>query len=100
MTISSPLPSSCPLPRHVAVIGAAGGLGQGILSVCRAENIAFTAVVRSRPERITDLPAGARVVVVTSLAERAALKARCFAERRAFNLNHAASSATAATQFA
>ena len=26
-----------PLPRHVAVIGAAGGLGQGILSVCREE---------------------------------------------------------------
>ena len=36
------------LPRHVAVIGAAGGLGQGILSVCRGEHIAFTAIVRSR----------------------------------------------------
>lgn len=47
---------SRPLPRHVAVIGAAGGLGQGILSVCRAEGIQFTAVVRSRPERIAGVP--------------------------------------------
>jgi len=62
-----------PLPRHVAVIGAAGGLGQGILSVCRAEGIGFTAIVRSRPERITDLSDGSRVAVVTSLADRAAL---------------------------
>jgi hypothetical protein len=64
-----------PLPRHVAVIGAAGGLGQGILSVCRGENIAFTAIVRSRPERITDVPDKSRVVVVSSLADRAALTA-------------------------
>ena len=62
-----------PLPHHVAVIGAAGGLGQGILSVCRAEGIGFTAIVRSRPERITDVPSGCRVAVVTSLADRAAL---------------------------
>ena len=61
------------LPHHVAVIGAAGGLGQGILSVCRAEGIGFTAMVRSRPERITDVPAGSRVTVVTSLADRDAL---------------------------
>jgi putative NADH-flavin reductase len=64
---------SRPLPHHVAVIGAAGGLGQGILSVCRAEGIGFTAVVRSRPERITDLPRGSRVAVVQSLADGAAL---------------------------
>jgi NAD(P)-dependent dehydrogenase (short-subunit alcohol dehydrogenase family) len=64
---------SKPLPRHVAVIGAAGGLGQGLLRVCRAEGVAFTAIVRSRPERITDVPAGSRVAVVTSLADRAAL---------------------------
>ena len=64
---------SRPLPRHVAVIGAAGGLGQGILSVCRAEGIGFTAIVRSRPERITDVPSGSRVAVVTSLADRAGL---------------------------
>ena len=64
---------SRPLPRHVAVIGAAGGLGQGILGVCRAEGIGFTAIVRSRPERITDVPTGCRVAVVTSLADRAAL---------------------------
>ena len=63
-----------PLPHHVAVIGAAGGLGQGILSVCRAEGIRFTAIVRSRPERITDVPAGSRVIVVTSLADQDALK--------------------------
>lgn len=62
-----------PLPRHVAVIGAAGGLGQGILRVCRAEGIGFTAIVRSRPERITDVPDGSRVAVVTSLADEAAL---------------------------
>jgi putative NADH-flavin reductase len=57
----------------VAVIGAAGGLGQGILSVCRLENVAFTAIVRSRPERIADVPDGSRVVVVNSLADGAAL---------------------------
>lgn len=57
----------------MAIIGAAGGLGQGILSVCRAENVAFTPIVRSRPERITDVPDGSRVVVITSLADRAAL---------------------------
>ena len=61
------------LPRHVAVIGAAGGLGQGILSVCRTEGIDFTAIVRSRPERITDVPRGSRVVVVESLADATAL---------------------------
>lgn len=64
---------SRPLPRRVAVIGAAGGLGQGILSVCRAEGIGFTAIVRSRPERITDVPNGSRVVVVESLAAGTAL---------------------------
>ncbi len=62
-----------PLPHRVAVLGAAGGLGQGILSVCRAEGIGFTAVVRSRPERITDLPDGSKIVVVQSLADGAAL---------------------------
>ena len=61
------------LPHHVAVIGAAGGLGQGILRVCRAEGIAITAIVRSRPERILDVPQGSRVAVVTSLADRASL---------------------------
>jgi nucleoside-diphosphate-sugar epimerase len=64
-----------PFPRHVAVLGAAGGLGQGILRVCRAEGIGFTAIVRSRPERITGVPDGSRVAVVTSLADRAALTA-------------------------
>ncbi len=64
---------SRPLPQHVAVIGAAGGLGQSILNLCRAEGIGFTAIVRSRPERITDIPNGSRVAVVTSLADRAAL---------------------------
>jgi hypothetical protein len=57
----------------VAVIGAAGGLGQGILSVCRAEGIGFTAIVRSPPERITDVPGRSRVARVTSLADQAAL---------------------------
>lgn len=61
------------LPRRVAVLGAAGGLGQGILRVCKAEGIPFTAIVRSRPERITEVPNGSRVAVVTSLADRAAL---------------------------
>ncbi|MEO8052630.1 MAG: NAD(P)H-binding protein [Acidobacteriota bacterium] len=63
---------SCPFPPHVAVLGAAG-LGQGVVSVCRAEGIVFTAIVRSRPERITDVPSGSRVTVVTSLADRGAL---------------------------
>ncbi len=61
------------LPHHVAVIGAAGGLGQGILRICRAEGIAFTAIVRSRPERIVNVPPRSKVAVVTSLADRAAL---------------------------
>ncbi len=61
------------LPHHVAVIGAAGGLGQGILRACRAQGIGFTAIVRSRPERIADVPSGSRVVVVHSLADRTAL---------------------------
>ena len=61
------------LPRHVAIIGAAAGLGQGILSVCRAEGISFTAIVRSRPERIGVVPHGSRVAVITSLTDRSAL---------------------------
>lgn len=66
---------SGPRPRHVAVVGAAGGLGRGILAVCRDEGIGFTAIVRSRPERITNVPWGSRVAVVTSLADRSALTA-------------------------
>lgn len=62
-----------PLPRNVAIIGAAGGLGQGVLNVCRAEGVGFTAIVRSRPERIADVPDGSRVAVVASLADRTAL---------------------------
>lgn len=73
MTTTTPARPSPLLPRHVAVLGAAGGLGQGILSVCRAEGIDFTAIVRSRPERITGVPDGSRVVVVESLADGAAL---------------------------
>jgi putative NADH-flavin reductase len=61
------------LPHRVAVLGAAGGLGQGILSVCKAEGVQFTAIVRSRPERITEVPSGSRVAVITSLADRPAL---------------------------
>ena len=60
---------SRPLPHHVAVIGAAGGLGQGILDVCRAEGIGFTAIVRSRPERITNVPRGSQVAVVPSFTD-------------------------------
>jgi putative NADH-flavin reductase len=56
-------------PRHVAVVGAAGGLGQGILRVCRREGVRFTAIVRSRPERVTHVPADSRVAVVASLAD-------------------------------
>lgn len=73
MTTSATDSISCPLPHHVAVIGAAGGLAQGILTVCRAEGVGFIAIVRSRPERITDVPSGSRVAVVRSLADRAAL---------------------------
>ena len=77
MTIPDAHGESRLLPRYVAVIGAAGGLGQGICNVCRAEGIGFTAIVRSRPERITDLPTGSRVAVVRSLADRAALTEAC-----------------------
>jgi len=62
-----------PLPHRVAVLGAAGGLGQGILRACKAEGIKFTAIVRSRPERITEVPSGSRVAVITSLTDRPAL---------------------------
>ncbi|MEO0987472.1 MAG: NAD(P)H-binding protein [Cyanobacteria bacterium J06639_14] len=62
-------------PRHVAVVGAAGGLGQALLSLCREAGIGFTAIVRSRPERITEIPPGSRVAVVTSLADYPALTA-------------------------
>ncbi|GAB5402794.1 MAG: hypothetical protein Aurels2KO_10250 [Aureliella sp.] len=61
------------LPRSVAVIGAAGGLGQGILKACRDKGVHFTAIVRSRPERIQDIPEGSRVEVVSSLADTLAL---------------------------
>jgi hypothetical protein len=61
--------SSRPLPNHVAVIGAAGGLGQAMLEVCRTEAIGFTAIVRSRPERIANLPPGSRIAVVTSFTD-------------------------------
>jgi putative NADH-flavin reductase len=64
---------SRPVLHHVAVIGAAGGLGQGILGACRAASIGFTAIVRSRPERIIEVPGGSRVAVVQSLDDRAAL---------------------------
>jgi len=73
MTVSIQNSSSRALPRHVAVIGAAGGLGQGILKACRTEGIGFTAIVRSRPERILDVPDASRVAVVASLADRDAL---------------------------
>ena len=73
MTTAANDSRSRPLPRHVAVIGAAGGLGQGILNICRAEGIGFTAIVRSRPERVSEVPKGSRVAVVTSLADRTAL---------------------------
>lgn len=75
MTTSATDSLSRPLPHHVAVVGAAGGLGQGILSVCRAEGIGFTAIVRSRPERITDVPSGSRVAIVRSLVDRTTLTA-------------------------
>ncbi|MBE9067650.1 NAD(P)H-binding protein [Leptolyngbya cf. ectocarpi LEGE 11479] len=70
-----PLNHSQPLPRHVAIIGAAGGLGQALLNLCREAGIGFTAIVRSRPERITNIPPGSRVAVVPSLADRSALTA-------------------------
>lgn len=73
MASASPPITPRSMPGHVAVIGAAGGLGQGILRVCREEKIAFTAVVRSRPERVADVPEGPRVVTVASLADQAAL---------------------------
>ena len=40
----------------------------------QSRGIRFTAIVRSRPERITDVPAGSRVIVVTSLADQDALE--------------------------
>jgi putative NADH-flavin reductase len=73
MTTTTTEARSRVLPRHVVVTGAAGGLGRGIVGVCRAEGIGFTAIVHSRPERIGEVPAGSRVAVVTSLADRSAL---------------------------
>ncbi|MBK8725244.1 MAG: NAD(P)H-binding protein [Holophagaceae bacterium] len=43
--------------------------------MCRAEGIPFTAIVRSRPERIVDVPPGSRVALVPSLADKEALVA-------------------------
>ncbi|KAI8618787.1 hypothetical protein BC830DRAFT_1165906 [Chytriomyces sp. MP71] len=62
-------------PKHVAIVGAAGNLGTGILQECIQHGVRVTAIVRSRPERIAtaDLPAGSRVAVVTSLADVSAL---------------------------
>lgn len=65
-------------PRRVAILGAAGGLGRAIVELCRASGIPFTAIVRSRPERIGEVPPGSSVAVVASLADRAAL-AQAFA---------------------
>lgn len=73
MTTPTTDTESRPVPRHVAVIGAAGGLGQGILGACRAAGTSFTAIVRSRPERIASVPDGSRVAVVQSLSDRPAL---------------------------
>ena len=57
------------MPGCVAVLGAAGGLGQAILRACRLEGIRFCAIVRSRPERISDVPSGSRVAVVDDLSD-------------------------------
>lgn len=73
MTIAPDARPTHSRPRHIAVIGAAGGLGQAILRICRTEGIAFTAIVRSRPERIVEVPPGSRVAVVASLADEEAL---------------------------
>lgn len=73
MTVTSTVNRTRRYPHHVAVIGAAGGLGQGILAVCREEGIGFTAIVRSRPERVAEVPRGCRAVIVGSLADRSAL---------------------------
>jgi nucleoside-diphosphate-sugar epimerase len=73
MTTQPVFNTSRAMPRHVAIIGAAGGLGQSILSICREENISFTAIVRSRPERITNLLSGSRIAVVPSLSDCALL---------------------------
>ena len=61
-----------PLPHHAAVIGAAGGLGRGILRVCRAEGIGFTAIVRCGPNELP-IAGWLPVMVVTSLADQDAL---------------------------
>ncbi len=75
MTIPATDDSPRPLPRHVAVLGAAGGLGQGLLRACRSAGSRYTAIVRSRPERITEVPEGSRVARVPSLDDGAALAA-------------------------
>ncbi len=64
--------ASRPLPHHVAVIGAAGVLAR-VFSVCRGEGFGFTAIVRSSPERMTEVPASSRIAVLTFLADRVAL---------------------------
>ena len=54
-----------------SVLRAASGKASSECAGLRG--IGFTAIVRSRPERITDLPGGSRVALVRSLADGAAL---------------------------
>ncbi|KAJ3070140.1 hypothetical protein HDU98_006822 [Podochytrium sp. JEL0797] len=61
-----------PKLTHVAVIGAAGGLGQALVRMALAQGIAVTAIVRGRPERIA-ASSDVQVKVVPSLADKDAL---------------------------
>ncbi|KAJ3237728.1 hypothetical protein HDU81_009111 [Chytriomyces hyalinus] len=60
---------------RVAIIGAAGGLGHAIVKHCQDNNIPFTAIVRSRPERIQLTRTTDRVAVVPSLSDKQLLQA-------------------------
>jgi hypothetical protein len=61
-------------PLHgLYAVGIINVISPAISHVCRREGIGFTAIVRSRPERIATVPQGSRVAEIASLSDYTAL---------------------------